>query len=76
VIPWDAIASIRVYAGDCWAFTETAPRRHHPTGTTVVIRSLADQDAVFYTPLVSMSDIGVLLAPLVAHLPKDVPVTV
>jgi hypothetical protein len=76
VIPWDAIGSIRVLPGDCWVLTETVPRHQHPTGTTVVIRSLADQDAVFYTPLVPVSDVGVLLAPLVEQLPGAVPATV
>jgi hypothetical protein len=72
VIPWDAIGSVRTLVGDCWVPTEAPTGHRRGTGTTVVIRSLTDQDAVFYTPLRSVDDVDALLGPMVDRLPGNV----
>ena len=69
VIPWDAVGSMRVHAGDAWVPPGTAEHQVKPMGTTLVVRSLAGQDAVFYTALRSAVDVGRLLGPLAALLP-------
>ena len=76
VIPWDTVASVRALPGDCWVPTEAPPHHGTATGTTVVIRSLADQDAAFFTPLVPAGDVRSLLAPLVVRLPDAEPAIV
>jgi hypothetical protein len=69
VIPWDAIASITVSAGDGWSLANGAEAAHRRRiGTSVLVRSQAGQDAVFFTPLLSPSEVGDLLAPLTTQL--------
>jgi hypothetical protein len=69
VIPWDAIASITLSAGDGWSLATQAEAAHRRRiGTSVVIRSQSGQDAVFFTSLLSPAEVRDLLAPLTAQL--------
>jgi len=69
VIPWDAVRSLRLLAGDAWVPAGTVPDGAGTAGTTVVVRSRTGQDAVFFTPLVPVAEVDDLLEPLVANLP-------
>lgn len=66
VIPWDAIATIKALEGDRWL--SEGPNHRRSSGTTLIIRSVAGQDAVFYTPLLSPSVVRTLLEPLTDRL--------
>ena len=67
-IPWDAIASLHVLPGDFWVPTEIGTGQESRSGASVVIRSFTDQDAVFYTPLVSVGEADAVLGPLIRRL--------
>ena len=68
VIPWDAVGSLTTHAGEAWRYDEVVEHQSSPLGTTLVVRSLAGQDAVFYTPLLSATEAGQLIRPFAAHL--------
>jgi len=68
VIPWDAVGSMRIHTGEAWVYDDVVEHQFNPLGTTLVVRSLAGQDAVFYTPLLSATDASQLVAPFAARL--------
>ncbi|HXW34068.1 MAG TPA: hypothetical protein VEJ87_05770 [Acidimicrobiales bacterium] len=68
LIPWDAIRSIGVAPGDAWAYGAPVTRHAIRVGSTIVLRSSAGQDAVFFTPLLLPSEVQAILEPFVASL--------
>jgi hypothetical protein len=71
-IPWDTVASLRLHEGDRWM--PEGPAHGPRTGTTVLVRSHAGQDAAFFTPLLGLPAVRALLEPLISQF-EDIPST-
>jgi len=74
LIPWDAIASIRVVEGDAWVLDVSPRASTSDSGATIVVRSRSGQDAVFFTPLIQASVARELLEPVTRNLTGTSPV--
>ena len=68
VIPWDTVAGVEVTEGEWRPASEPATGPASKIGASVIIRSHAGQDAVFWTSLVSAARLRDTLRPLTGHL--------